>query len=237
MVNAAKMFDENVIKTAMSKLLINRQSAVSDAMWKNTIMQLHLPIKAGGFGLYKMVDLSPIAYYSSLAAAVEVNSLMKITQHSVSSLAGDAMGNPNVLSSIQYCLDHIATFNHHDHSIPDSNILHKILPSNNNPYLFQSHFTPDSIQTHRTKSDSLQSMFSHVLHSSHLKIFTDCVSSLSCKTEDVRIKCIGAPHANDWKRATPCPSSTTVTTLRNTEYQIASRFSLGLKPFDNCVVS
>ena len=74
------------------------------------------------------------------------------------------------------------------------------------------------------------SMFSHVLHSSHLKIFTDCVSSLSCKTEDVRIKCIGAPHANDWKRATPCHSSTT---LRNTEYQIASRFSLGLKPFDN----
>ena len=53
---------------------------------------------------------------------------------------------------------------------------------------------------------------------------------MSCKTEDVRIKCIGAPHANDWKRATPCHSSTT---LRNIEYQIASRLSLGLKPFDN----
>jgi len=64
--------------------------------------------------------------YASLAAAVEISSLRKITQHRVSSLAGDAMGNPNVLSSIQYCLDHFITFNSYNHGNPSTNILHKL---------------------------------------------------------------------------------------------------------------
>jgi hypothetical protein len=230
MVTAAKMFDDVVIKTALSKLNINRQSALTEQMWDNALTQLQLPVKMGGHGLHKMADLSPIAYYASLAAAVENNSLMKITQHSVSSHAGDAMGNANVLSSIQYCLTHISSFNHYDPNIPNSNTLHGVLPPNNNSLLFQSHFTPDSTQTQRTKSVSLQMKISHVFHTSNLNKFTECVTSLSSKSEDVRIKCIAAPHAADWKRATPCHSSTI---FSNIQYQVATRFNLGLKPFDN----
>ncbi len=45
----------------------------------------------------------------------------------------------------------------------------------------------------------------------------------------MRLCAISAKYSNDWKLAYPCDSSTT---LSNHDFEIASRFSLGLKPYD-----
>lgn len=71
-------------------------------------------------------------------------------------------------------------------------------------------------------------MLSSALNLSLKKEFITKLAPVST-VEKVRLCAISAKYSNDWKLAYPCHSATT---LSNRDYEIISRLSLGLKPYD-----
>jgi len=108
-------FDEKILSIATSKLRIKKNSVQFQPTeeknndensklkhWDLCINQLTLPIRCGGFGLTSTQLLSPIAYYSSLASAIENSTSLKLKQHSVSKHAGNL--NSTELKTIDHCI-------------------------------------------------------------------------------------------------------------------------------------
>ncbi|HWY35805.1 MAG TPA: hypothetical protein VNX68_14270, partial [Nitrosopumilaceae archaeon] len=220
-----KSIDDKILNSALKKLQLSWTSAENGSQWDNALLQFQLPLRMGGFGLHRLEKLSPIAYYASMAAAVENATFLELKQHSVSAKAGNL--NTTEINQLNSCISTFSSL-----LLPEYlSKLSSLIPQDPTQ-TFQSQFSPSispsNSQIFKRKAPGLQHLFSDALHLTLKSKLTSNVEQLDNK-EKTRLCGISAPLANLWKSAFP---NTSATTLTNPQYEIASRLSLGFKPFD-----
>jgi len=230
MKDVAKTIHAQIIDIALQKLELTRSSALADFDWDKAKLQLQLPLKAGGMGLTNLEKLSDIAYYSSLAHAVEHTSSRKIQLHSVSRLSSTQL-NDKSLKQIQASLAFIKG------AIKDKKTL-DLLPKDG--VSFHSFYATHPGAPRRNleekdnpKSAKLQHVLTAALHQAAREQLLDTtVAQLDpkqIKFFKARQLAITAEKAHTWRATTPTHPDLR---LRDHEYQLSTRMLLGLKPTD-----
>jgi hypothetical protein len=232
---AIQSFNDSIRIAALNKLDIYKESAITEAHWNNALRQLTLPVRHGGFGLTNFTTISYIAYYSSVAAAVESNGILKLTNdmHTINP-RGTALTNP-LLEELTTCLQ---TIRSETKIKNNSHIFNAVLPDTMGDHGkdFLSKFTPAPAARGLAASPKLQAKLTAQLQLVIHGEFINSVTSIGLG-EKARLSAITAKHSSDWIKAVPLMS---ITTLHDDAYRQAARLRLGLKPHDliprSCVV-
>jgi hypothetical protein len=222
MSDLAGHLDKDIHWTMKKKLDINRNSAPRPQAWKNAKIQMRLPTRMGGLGLSSLKDISPIAYFSAVAATVEYTSRKNINLHSISSTAGQL--NTQIKNELGRCLDYIRS------STEEKNILDYIPTSADT---FQSYYQPypNSNDGSIPKTKGLQSLLTTAMHHTHaLQLKKSGPIERDEKTRhDARLNAVNAPGSSTWINTIPTENHLT---LSNFQYSTAVRNRLGLKPLN-----
>jgi hypothetical protein len=218
----ARLFDHDITSTTRTKLEIDGKSAHDDETWKNAKRQIRLPTRMGGLGLPSQRHVSPIAYFSALAATVEYTSKKKITLYSTSSTAGQI--NKQTKEEIAQCLKDIRS------STEEKNILVHIPDSEDN---FQNFYQPHPNSNNESvpKTKGLQHLLTAAMHYTHaVRLQKSGPQDKEQKGKfGARLNSVNAPKASTWLNTIPTESHLT---LSDFQYRIAVRNRLGLKPLN-----
>jgi len=230
MKDIAASFHSQLTHLALQKLEISDCSASDPFVWTKAMQQIQLPVKAGGMGLVNLSRLSDISYCSSLAHAIEYSSKHpQITLHSVSYRTSPVL-NEVLQQQLRDALSLIHS------NIHDAEAL-KGLPSA--PAEFHNRFGELAARAVNTteaqmRSKKLQHILTAALHQADREQLLKCdgwqVEKEVLNIFKARHLAVTAPKAHTWSIVVP---SEPALTLKNHEYQLATRVRLGLKPMDH----